>query len=151
MPRWTIAIACTLALVMLALAAPGDSLLKKAAAEFRRAAADLDDIEQREGAEVAAGEIALARLWIEEGFALLRSGEEKRAAMIAERLPVQLILIRAVLAAREAEEKAEQEEGATSDLREKLKLLEARYDRLVLKYRGAEASDAYPRKKDGGE
>jgi hypothetical protein len=151
MPRWIVTVACTCALVALAVAAPGDSLLKKAAAEFRRAGADLDKIEQREGAEVAAGEIALARRWIEDGFALLRSGEEKQAAVLAERLPVQLTLIRAVLAAREAEEKAEQEERAADGLREKLELLRARYDRLVLDYRGAEASDAYPRKKDGGE
>jgi len=151
MARSIIAAACTATLLTLSLAAPGDSVLKKAAAEFRRAGADLDAIEQREGAEVAAGEIALARRWIEEGFALLRQGEERRAAVLAERLPVQLTLIRAVLAAREAEDRAEAEEQALVELSERLALLRARYDRLLIEHRGAQASDAYPRKQDGGE
>ncbi|MBW2278150.1 MAG: hypothetical protein JRF63_11695 [Deltaproteobacteria bacterium] len=147
MTRWIVGAAGIAALLTLSVVAPGDSLLKKAAAEFRRAGADLDEIEEREGAEVAAGEIALARRWIDEGFSLLRTGEQRAAAVFAERLPIQLTLIRTVLAAREAEEKAEREEREATDSRDKLKLLRARYDRLVLKYRGAEATDAYPRKK----
>ena len=146
MARWFLVAAGVLALSTLSVVAPGDSVLKKAAAEFRRAGADLDQIEEREGAEVAAGEIAVARRWIEEGFSLLRRGEEQHAAVLAERLPFQLRLIRAVLAARAAEEKAEQEERETVEARAELKRVRARYDRLVLKYQGAGATDAYPRK-----
>jgi len=151
MTRWILTVVGIAALLTLSFVAPGDSMLKRAAAEFRRAGADLDDIEGREGAEVAAGEIALARRWIEEGFAHLRRGEDQQASVLAERLPIQLNLIRAVLAAREAELKAEQQEREVAESRSELKLMRARYDRLVLKYRGAEATDAYPRRDDGDD
>lgn len=149
MHRTIAGLMCGCALLVASLAAPGDSLLKEAAAEFRRAGAELEEIEQQEGAEVAAGEIALARRWIDEGFALLRREAERRAAVLAERLPVQLILIRAVLAAHEAEELAEQEGREAHELSRQLARLKARYDRLVLEHRGAQATDAFPRREGG--
>jgi hypothetical protein len=151
MRRYLVVFSCALALVAVAAIASGDSLLKQAAAEFRRSGAELDKIEEREGAQVAAGEIALARRWIEEGFQLLKGGHEQRAAVLAERLPVQLTLIRAVLAAREAENAADKEEREAHQLRKRMDLLQSRYDRLVLKYRGAQATDAFPRKKKDAE
>jgi hypothetical protein len=148
MSRLLLALLCAVVLVSLAADAPGGGLLKKAAAEFRRSGAELDRIEEREGTEVAAGEIALARRWIEEGFALLKKGRERRAAVLAERLPVQLNLIRAILASRAAEVEADREEAEAHELGKRLALLRARYDRLVLLHRGAEATNAYPRKQD---
>lgn len=141
---------CGLALSVASWSALGGSLLKRTAAELRRSGAELDKIEGREGAEVAAGEIALARRWIEEGFALLGRGRERRAAKLAERLPVQLRLIRTILAARQVEEQAESAERKIHADAERLILLRARYDRLLIKHRGAAATNAYPRY-GGGE
>jgi hypothetical protein len=148
MLRFPLALLGASILVSVAANVPGGGLLKKAAGEFRRSGTELDRIEEREGAEVAAGEIALARRWIEEGFALLKKGHERQAAVLAERLPVQLNLIRAMLASRLAEVEADREEAEAHELGKSLERLKARYDRLVLLHRGAEASNAFPRKKD---
>ena len=129
----------------LATPAGGDELHKRATAEFRRAGAELDAIEEGAGAEAVDAEVMLARKWIEDGFTLLKAGERDRAAALAERLPLQLTLIRAMLVVRELEIRAERVEQALIEADQLLSLLKLRYDRLIIERRGAAMTNAYPR------
>ncbi len=131
--------------------ARGGDLLKESAAALRRASAQLEKIEQREDAHVVAGEINVAKAWIEKGFALLREGRRRPAAILAERLPAQINLIRAILSAWAVQEEAARVQEDLDELERKLKLVQSRYDRLLLLRKGANLTLAYPRGEDAHE
>jgi hypothetical protein len=129
----------------------GGDLFKESAAGFRRASAQLERIEKREDAHVVAGEIEVAKTWIERGFALLREGRHRPAAILAERLPAQINLIRAILSAWAVQEEVVRAQEDLDELERKLKLVQIRYDRLLLLRKGANLTLAYPRGKDALE
>jgi primosomal protein N'' len=129
----------------------GGDLLRESAAALRRASAQLERIEQREDAHVVAGEIKVAKTWIERGFALLGKGRHRRAAILAERLPAQMSLIRAILSAWAAQQEAVRAQEDLDELERKLKLVQIRYDRLLLLRKGANLTLAYPRGEDALE
>ncbi len=129
----------------------GGDLLKESAAGFRHASAQLERIEQRKDAHVVAGEIKVAKTWIERGFALLREGRHRRAAILAERLPAQMSLIRTILSAWAVQEEAARAQEDLDELERKLKLVQIRYDRLLLLRKGANLTLAYPRGEDALE
>ena len=144
-PALVIAICVT---VLWASVAWGGDLLKESAAGFRHASAQLEKIEQREDAHVVVGEIKVAKTWIEKGFALLREGRHRPAAILAERLPAQINLIRAILSAWAVQEEAVRAQEDLDELERKLKLVQIRYDRLLLLRKGANLTLAYPRGED---
>ena len=147
-PALMIAICVT---VMWTSVAWGGDLLKESAAALRRASAQLERIEQREDAHVVAGEIKVAKTWIEKGFALLREGKHRRAAILAERLPAQMNLILAILSAWAVQQEAVRAQEELDELERKLKLVQLRYDRLLLKRKGTGLTLAYPRGEDALE
>jgi hypothetical protein len=125
--------------------AQSSDLGESAKVRFEKASKALDDIEKAEGGAAAAGEIAVARKWIEDGKRLLESGKIKRAVQIAERLPFELDLIRLLVATGLAVEEARQMEQQVFWLEQGLKILKAKRDRLLLEKNGARISDAFPR------
>lgn len=139
----------TLFAALLTLPAAGSSLERETAATLRKAAADLDEVERSESAKLAEKEIALAREWLEKGTKLLRARKARKAAVYAQRLPSQLMAIRAVIAAGEAILEAEALEAKVLELEGRLARAKERLDRLVISRDGADASLAYPRREGG--
>lgn len=146
----SIAVFVTLTMFFLASATvEAGGLARETAASLRRSAAALADLEKADDAGLAEAEIERAREWLEEGSKLLRAGKIRPAATLAQRLPSQLILIRAVIAAQKVARKAEALEEKVLELEARLKKARAIYDRLVIRRDGADATLAYPRKGGG--
>ncbi len=121
-------------------------LAKLSDGAFRRLNAELNKIETEKGATAAKGEIVVAEQWIEQGRLLLREGRVRKAAIVAERLPTELALIRILVAAGAALEdvRGVEEEIHTASLA--LRNIKARYNRLMLRIHGAEHTNAFPLK-----
>lgn len=111
-------------------------------AEIERVDVEIRKIEADEQSKAAAGEIAVARLWIEQARSLMKRGEVEKAAVFAERLSAQLVLLRAMIAAGSVLKKAEELERTLFAKEQQLKLLKAGYDRLWLRKNGAKVIDA---------
>ncbi len=122
-------------------------LAKLSDAAFRRVNVELEKIEKDKGAEAATAEIAIARQWIEQGRLLLREGRVRKAAVVAERFPTELALIRALVAAGAAQDETRRVEEEIHDARNALRRIKSRYNRLVLKIQGAAHTNAFPPKK----
>jgi len=117
---------------------------KLSRAAFKRSSTDLDEIEAEEGARAAAAEIAVARKWIEDGRLFLREGRMKKAAVLAEKLPAQIELIRVIVAAGLVAAEATGVEKEILLKKKTLIELKARLDRLMLQRRGVDARSAEP-------
>jgi hypothetical protein len=124
---------------------------RSADTRFQQAAKALEEIEARTESAIAAGEIAVAKRWIEDGRLLIESGKIEKAAQIAERLPFQLDLIRIVIATGLAMEEAKQVEKEVFELEQELKVLKARRDRLLLEKLGPKISNAFPPLEEAGK
>jgi hypothetical protein len=105
---------------------------------------ELDVLEARDGSRAAAAEIELARSWIAEAGDLRRKGRLRAAAVLRERLPSQLELVRVLVSAGETIEKVEGVERENLALEADIRKLRARKARLVARVDGAAASGAYP-------
>ncbi len=113
-------------------------------ASFERLGSLLDEFDKMKGAQAAAAEIAVARVWIENGRLLLREGSVRKAATIAERLPAQLELIRVLIATGAAVIEAELAEQEIGEMEKEILLVKVRYNRLMLQKNGARVSGAFP-------
>jgi hypothetical protein len=122
----------------------GADLAKLSHAAFRGFSSELDKTEKLEHAVYATGEISIARKCIEDGGLLLRDGRVRKAAIIAERLPIQLELIRVLVAAAGVLEEAKNVELETVQLERELLRLKTKYDRLSLQFYGKGASGSVP-------
>ncbi|MDD5308503.1 MAG: hypothetical protein PHU25_14370 [Deltaproteobacteria bacterium] len=147
--RRVLAAVC-LASCLLPLSVSGQTLPQKSAKVFRDAKAELAAMESEGKSAAAAAEIARARKWIEEGLERLRASDPTKAAVLAERLPPQLRLVRALLDAAREEADADKAELAAHAFSESVRLLQARYDRLVLEARGTALTGAVPHAEDAG-
>ncbi len=117
---------------------------KLSSAAFKRLSTDLDEIETDEGAHTAAAEIAVARKWIEDGRLLLREGRMRKAAVLAEKLPAQIELIRVIVMAGLVAAEAKSVEKELLLKRKIVIELKARLDRLILLRRGVDAKNVEP-------
>jgi hypothetical protein len=135
---------------LLPLLASGQTLSQKSAKAFRDGRTELAALESKDASRAAAAEIARASKWIEEGLDRLRASDETKAAVLAERLAPQLRLVRAIVDAARAEAEADKAELAAHALSQTVRLLQERYDRLVLEIRGTALTDAVPHAGDAG-
>lgn len=114
-------------------------------ATFQRWSGEIDQLERdHTPVDPAAREIVVARQWIEEGLILLGEGKIKNAALIAERMPLQVELIRVLLATGTLLERARSVEDEVADLGKTLLRLKTRYDRLILSKNEPEKGDMTP-------
>jgi len=120
------------------------------ASRLRDAAAALDMLEKAEDAEAARGDIRVARGWVDEGVAHLRSGRAREAASLAERLPSQLQLIKAVLTMARVRKAAALAQDEIGEIERRIGALRARQARPILERDGPHATLAYPRASGGG-
>ncbi len=133
-----------LATLLIALPGHGADLARASDAAFRKTISDLDSIEAGEGVGAAAEEISQTREWIADGQSLLREGRFKKAAVLAERLPMQLELIRVLVVSAEAIKKATGIEREILEMERELRVLEARHRRLTLARDGGVMTGAFP-------
>ncbi len=136
--------AVILATLSIALPARGADLARASDAAFRNMSTDLDSIEAGEGADAAAEEIARAREWIADGRSLLREGKFRKAAVLAERLPLQLELIRVLVVSAQAIAEATGIERDVLDMERELRVLQVRHRRLALVRDGGVLTGAFP-------
>ena len=104
----------------------------------------LNAIEQGHDSVFAAGEIAVARRWLADASKMLESGKQKRAAVLAERLPSQLALISKIMEAGRLSKAAEEVELEVYRSEQKLHGVEAKIRRLSLKLKGPQLLGARP-------
>ena len=144
-PRGPLSILALLITVLAAIPSPGRDLTVLSSATFQRWATQLDQLEkEQKSGDLVAEEMVVARQWIEEGLILLGEGKVKNAALIAERMPLQVELIRVLLATGALLERAAAAEADVDRLGKTLLRLKSRYDRLILSRNGAEKSGAIP-------
>jgi hypothetical protein len=124
--------------------APAWNDVRRAAAEVARAETELAELSEHPRAAAAEGEITLARTWIEEARAALAARKNRLAVVLAERLPRQLALVRAVLALAEEEAEVRKIQDESRALREEMAALRGRLDRMALRRKGTAATWAYP-------
>lgn len=117
---------------------------RRAAAEVARAEVELERLAGDPRADAARGEIVLLEGWTDEARKALGRREHRRAAVLAERLPRQVSLIRALLALAEEEARARRLEDEAARLRLDLAVQRARLDRLALRRSGRAATSAFP-------
>ncbi|MCP4674214.1 MAG: hypothetical protein GY854_01575 [Deltaproteobacteria bacterium] len=117
---------------------------KLSRAAFKQLSADLDEIEAEDGARAAAAEIAVARKWIEDGRLFLRDGRMKKAAVLAEKLPAQIGLIRVIVTAGLVAAEAMSVEKEVLLKKKSVLELKARLDRLMLQRRGVDDKGTKP-------
>jgi len=120
------------------------SQARRAAAQIERAAADLAVLAEHPFADAARGEIELLETWIEDAGNAVAAGKQRRAAILAERLPLQAALVRALLALAEERERNRELEERAGELRRELAVLRGRLDRLDLRRLGRFATWAHP-------
>ena len=120
------------------------NVARRAAAEVSRAEGELEELAGHPRAGDARGEIALLEGCIEEAREALAARRHRRAAVLAERLPRQLALIRALLALAEEEARLRGLEDEAGELRRELAVLRGRLDRMALRRKGTAATGAYP-------
>jgi hypothetical protein len=135
-----------LALTALCLLRSGvaDDLKQLSASVFDSSEQEIDKIAKSRTSVEAEEEIAVAKRFIEHGKLLLRAGHTRKAAVYAERLHVQLELIRALVAAAAAAETTAAAKGDVLRLEQRLSSLKQRYRRLYLKVHGEALTDAFP-------
>jgi hypothetical protein len=97
---------------------------------------DINALAAHKHADAASAEIVVARTLIEDGTRRLRRGQRKKAAIIAERLPVQVNLIRILVSAEAAMKESEQLEAQASAIEKELRVIRERLARLTKKLRG---------------
>lgn len=124
--------------------APAWNTARRAAAEVRRAEAELGKLTEHPLAAVAKGEIALLESWIETAREALAARRHRRAAMLAERLSRQVALVRALLAVAEEEARARELEEEADGLRGELAALRGKLERWESVRLGGAATWAYP-------
>lgn len=117
---------------------------RRAAAEVQRAESELEELSRHPLAAAARGGIALLERWIDEARGALAARKHRRAAVLAERLPRQLALVRALLALAEDEARLRELEGEIERLRGELSVLRARLERRESRRVGGAATGAYP-------
>jgi hypothetical protein len=88
-------------------------------------------IEKDPDAAAAKEEIAVAKGFVENGNLLFRAGHTKKAALYAERLQLQMELIRAIIAAKAADRAEAAANAEILELENELKSLRARYQRML--------------------
>jgi hypothetical protein len=120
----------------------------RAAQRVARAEVALAEISAHEAAGSLGAELALARRWLEDAHAALRSGRSRRAEELSLRLETQIALLRAMLSAAAAEARADSAERAAFALAVRIRELEARCDALALEVRGVELTSAFPGKNE---
>ena len=101
-------------------------------------------IEKKKESAEALDEIAVAKRFIEHGKLLLRAGHTRKAALYAERLHIQIELIRALVAATVVAGAAKAAEGDVIRLQDELDILKERYRSLFLELHGEELTGAFP-------
>ena len=124
--------------------ATAGSTARRAAAEVSLAEEEIARLAEHPLVAVATGEIALLENWIEETRGALASRKHRRAAVLAERLPRQLALIRALLALAEEEALVLELEQQADGLRDELAALRGRLDRRESRRSGGAATWAFP-------
>ncbi len=149
--RTTLGLLLAAAVVLCTSSGHAGRLLRETAARLRQAEAQLEKLEKEDGALGAKAELQIARDWVKEGFELLRKGKTRKAAVLAERLPAQMVLVRSVMVAAKVEADAKAAEARLQEMEIRARLLRDRYDRLIIRRDGAAATLAYPRKNTGGK
>jgi hypothetical protein len=91
----------------------------------------IEQIEKDPNAAAAKEEIAVAKGYVENGNLLFRAGHTKKAALYAERLQLQMELIRAIVAARAADRAVAAAGAEIRDLVNEVTSLRARYQRML--------------------
>jgi hypothetical protein len=143
-----ISVILAVALMALAPRAQAGARERRVSAALIRAATSLQEISGHAQAEVLGAELEIARRWLDDARSALRTGRDRRAEEISERLDAQISLLRAMLETATIEARAEAVERSALALADRLRELEARYDALVLEARGAELTSAFPEKKE---
>jgi hypothetical protein len=105
-------------------------LRDRAFAEFTL---ELDRIEGGKHIGTAMAEIEVARKMIGDGRLLFREGSIRKSAIIVERLPVQITLIRAIIGAEAALHDAKKIEHDLRVMRRSLELFQARHTKMLSK------------------
>ena len=105
-------------------------LRDRAFAEFTL---ELDRIEGGKHIGTAMAEIEVARKMIGDGRLLFREGSIRKSAIIVERLPVQITLIRAIIGAEAALHNAKKIEHELRVMRRSLKLFQALHKKMLSK------------------
>ena len=98
---------------------------------FQSAEEAIERIEKDPDAAAAKEAIAVAKGFIENGNLLFRAGHTRKAALYAERLQLQMELIRAIVAAKAADRAAAAANAEVLELKNELKSLRARYQRIL--------------------
>jgi hypothetical protein len=98
---------------------------------FAAFSSELDRIEKGKHTGTAIAEIGAARKMIADGRRLFREGSIRRSAIIVERLPVQITLIRALIGAETALHDAQKMERNLRAMRRSLEMLHARYTKML--------------------
>jgi primosomal protein N'' len=143
-----IAMVSMIALTALVPTAGAGARARRAAAALVRADAALLEISGHENAGALGAELTVAKSLLDDARAALRSGHDKRAEVLAERLDAQIALLRGMLSAAGVEARADAAELSVKALADRIRELEARYDALVLEARGAELTAAFPQKQE---
>jgi len=115
---------------------------------FEKFENEIKTIEKSDNAIAVAGEIAIAKRWIEQGKLLLSAGHSKKSALYAERLKIQLKLIRITIEVFISKNRNETIEQETNELLSKLKSKKNRLNRLLIRLNGAKLSSAFPQNKE---
>ncbi len=134
-------------LVALAMApwARADNLKRLSDAAFFELEIAIGQLETRTDSPAIEQEIENARRQILHGKLLLRAGRTKKAAEYAERLQVQVELIRALVSASEAVHEYDDVQREILDMESKLRVLRYRLNRLSLEMtRNKVDGDAQP-------
>ncbi len=100
---------------------------------FAKFTLELDRIETRRHIGTAMAEIQVARKMIADGRLLFREGSIRKSAIIVERLPVQITLIRAIIGAEAALHDAKKIEHDLRVMRRSLELFQARHTKMLSK------------------
>ena len=113
-------------------------------AAFGRFASELERIENGKHAAAAIVEIGIAKKLVKDGRLLFREGSIRTSAIIAERLPAQIELIRALIVAETASHDAVRMEREVRDMKLSLDILRKRYNKILSRLTPAVASAVRP-------
>ncbi len=114
-----------------------------------RYGAEISAMTARDQAKAADAEIGVARKWIDDGRRRIRLGRKKKAALVEERLAVQMKLIRVLVAAETARVEAERIAAQADAVEQELVALRAQLMRLVKKNRRIAHQHATPVRREG--
>jgi hypothetical protein len=130
-----LALAIFIAVQSLAFSIPAFSSNRTALSDaaFKSFSSHLDSIEKGKHAAAAMAEIAVARKMIKDGRLLFREGSLRKSAIIAERLPVQITLIKALIGIEIALHDAEHIESELRAMRRYIEILQVRYTEILSK------------------